>query len=313
MLAWQARQYHCNGTGAYPKHAGAGRAARLQWVCRAALGGGMSCAPIAKSLIQYNRPLVSSLRTITGGTSAQGEANVTTELYLDDAYLRTSESMVTRVDERGIQLERTPCYALGGGQPGDRGTLVLPDGRRIEIATTIRDRDTGEILHVPVEGSAVELRPGDAVTASIDWDLRHAHMRCHTCLHLLCALIPFPVTGGSVRAGTGRLDFDIPQPILDKEELTAKLNELIARNAPVSFELISEEQLRAKPELVRTLQVGPPARDGKIRLVRIEGIDLQPCGGSHLRATGEIGRARIVKMEKKGRQNRRVEIAIEDA
>jgi misacylated tRNA(Ala) deacylase len=238
---------------------------------------------------------------------------LTSELYLDDAYLRTSQSVVTRVDERGIQLERTPFYALGGGQPGDRGTLVLPDGRRIDIATTIRDRDTGEILHVPVEGSAVDVRAGEVVSASIDWDLRHAHMRCHTCLHLLCALIPFPVTGGSVRAGTGRLDFDIPQPILDKEELTAKLNELIAHNARVSFELISEEELRAKPDLVRTLQVGPPARDGKIRLVRIEGIDLQPCGGSHLRATGEIGRARVVKMEKKGRQNRRVEIAIEDA
>jgi misacylated tRNA(Ala) deacylase len=237
----------------------------------------------------------------------------TSELYLDDAYLRTSESVVTRVDERGIQLERTPFYALGGGQPGDRGTIELPEGRSIEIAATIRDRDTGEILHVPVEGSAVDVRAGEVVSASIDWNLRHAHMRCHTCLHLLCALIPFPVTGGSVRAGTGRLDFDIPQPILDKEELAAKLNELIARNARVGFELISEEELRAQPDLVRTLQVGPPARDGKIRLVRIEGIDLQPCGGSHLRATGEIGRARVVKMEKKGRQNRRVEIAIEDA
>jgi misacylated tRNA(Ala) deacylase len=159
----------------------------------------------------------------------------------------------------------------------------------------------------------VDLRSGDSVTATIEWDLRYAHMRCHTCLHLLCALIPFPVTGGSVRAGSGRLDFDIPQPILDKEELTAKLNELIARNAPVSFEYISEEELRGKPELVRTLEVGPPARGGKIRLVRIEGIDLQPCGGSHLRSTSEIGRARVVKMEKKGRQNRRVEVAIEDA
>ena len=136
----------------------------------------------------------------------------------------------------------------------------MPDGSRIEIATTIRDRDTGEILHVPAEGSAVALRAGDAVTASIDWDLRHAHMRCHTCLHLLCALIPFPVTGGSVRAGTGRLDFDIPQPILDKDELTAKLNELIARNAPLSFQFISEEELRARPELVRTLEGSPRAQ-----------------------------------------------------
>jgi misacylated tRNA(Ala) deacylase len=240
-------------------------------------------------------------------------ATMTTELYLDDAYLRTCHSVVTHVDGRGIQLEQTPFYALGGGQPADRGELVRPDGRRIQIVSTVRDRETGDILHVPAEGSAVDLRTGDTVTATIEWDLRYAHMRCHTCLHLLCALIPFPVTGGSVRAGSGRLDFDIPQPILDKEELTAKLNELIARNAPVSFEYISEAELRGKPELVRTLEVGPPARGGKIRLVRIEGIDLQPCGGSHLRSTGEIGRARVVKMEKKGRQNRRVEVAIEDA
>jgi len=238
---------------------------------------------------------------------------VTAELYLDDAYLRTSESRVMRVDARGIQLDCTPFYTLGGGQPGDRGELLLPDGRRIQIATAIRDRETGEILHVPVEGNEVSLQAGDVVTASIDWDLRHAHMRCHTCLHLLCALIPFPVTGGSVRAGSGRLDFDIPQPILDKDELTAQLNELIARNAAVSFQFIAEDELRARPELVRTLEVGPPARNGRVRLVHIEGIDLQPCGGSHLRATGEIGRARVVKMEKKGRQNRRVEIVIEGA
>lgn len=235
---------------------------------------------------------------------------MTAELYLEDAYLRSSEATVTRVDARGIQLDRTPFYALGGGQPGDRGAIVAAGGRRIEIAGTVRDRDSGEILHVPAEGSEIELSAGEKVTASIDWELRHAHMRCHTCLHLLCALVPFPVTGGSVRAGTGRLDFDIPEPILDRDELTARLNELIARNAPLSFELISEQELRARPELVRTLQVGPPARNGKVRLVRIESIDLQPCGGSHLRATGEIGRAQVVKMEKKGRQNRRIEIAI---
>jgi misacylated tRNA(Ala) deacylase len=137
-------------------------------------------------------------------------------------------------------------------------------------------------------------------------------MRCHTCLHLLCALVPYPVTGGSVRAGSGRLDFDVPQPILDKEALGEQLNALIARNAAVTTEYISEAQLRARPELVRTLEVGPPARDGQVRLVRIEGVDLQPCGGSHLRSTGEVGRARVTRIEKKGRQNRRIEVAIED-
>jgi misacylated tRNA(Ala) deacylase len=236
----------------------------------------------------------------------------TVELYLEDAYTRSCDTRVSRVDERGIQLERTPFYAQGGGQPGDRGTLILRDGRRIEIVATLRDRDTGQVIHVPAAG--VEAAPiGEQVEATIDWDLRYAHMRCHTCLHLLCALVPYPVTGGSVRAGSGRLDFDVPQPILDKEALTQQLNELIARNAPVGTETISEQELRARPELVRTLQVGPPARDGRVRLVRIEGIDLQPCGGSHLRSTGEIGRAWVVKLEKKGRQNRRVEVAIGEA
>jgi len=236
----------------------------------------------------------------------------TVELYLEDAYTRSCDTRVSRVEERGIQLERTPFYAQGGGQPGDRGALVLRDGRRIEIVATLRDRDTGQVIHVPaaeVEAALI----GEPVEATIDWDLRYAHMRCHTCLHLLCALVPYPVTGGSVRAGSGRLDFDVPQPILDKEALTQQLNELIARNAMLSTETISEHELRARPELVRTIEVGPPARQGRVRLVRIEGIDLQPCGGSHLRSTGEIGRARVVKLEKKGRQNRRVEVAIEAA
>jgi misacylated tRNA(Ala) deacylase len=234
----------------------------------------------------------------------------TVELYLEDAYTRSCDTRVSRVDERGIQLERTPFYAQGGGQPGDRGTLILRDGRRIEIVATLRDRDTGQVIHVPAAG--VEAAPiGEQVEATIDWDLRYAHMRCHTCLHLLCALVPYPVTGGSVRAGSGRLDFDVPQPILDKEALTQQLNELIARDAPLTTETISEQELRSRPELVRTMEVGPPARQGRVRLVRIEGIDLQPCGGSHLRSTGEIGHARVVKLEKKGRQNRRVEVAIE--
>jgi misacylated tRNA(Ala) deacylase len=237
----------------------------------------------------------------------------TEELYLDDAYTRSCDTRILRVDARGIQLERTPFYAQGGGQPGDRGSLTLSDGRRIEIVNTVRDKETGAILHVPAQPEGVNAAPGEAVNAAIDWPLRYAHMRCHTCLHLLCALIPYPVTGGSVRAGSGRLDFDIPEPILDKDALTERLNGLIARNAAVTTETIGEEVLRAKPELVRTLEVGPPARDGRIRLVRIDGVDLQPCGGSHLRATGEVGRARVTRIEKKGRQNRRVEVAIEDA
>jgi misacylated tRNA(Ala) deacylase len=236
---------------------------------------------------------------------------MTLELYLNDSYLRASEATVTGVDERGIRLDRTPFYAAGGGQPGDRGVLRTGGGAEIPIAAAVRDRTTREVLHVPAEGAAFTLSPGDRVSAEIDWDLRYRHMRTHTCLHLLCSLLPYPVTGGSVRAGSGRLDFDIPEPIVDKDALTAQLNALIARNAPVRVQSISEAELRASPELVRTLEVGPPVVDGRVRVIDIEGIDRQPCGGSHLRATGEIGPARVARIEKKGRINRRIEIALD--
>lgn len=236
---------------------------------------------------------------------------MTIELYLNDPYLRVCEATVLGVDERGIRLDQTPFYATGGGQPGDRGVLRTGAGTEIPIAVAVRDRTTREVLHVPAEGAAVALVPGDRVSAEIDWDLRYRHMRVHTCLHLLCALLPYPVTGGSVRAGSGRLDFDIPEPIVDKDALTAQLNALIARDAPVRVETISEGELRASPELVRTLEVGPPVVDGRVRVIDIEGIDRQPCGGSHLGRTGEIGQARVAKIEKKGRINRRIEIALD--
>jgi misacylated tRNA(Ala) deacylase len=234
----------------------------------------------------------------------------TLEFYLEDAYQRECDARILAVDARGIQLDRTPFYALGGGQPGDRGAIDTEFGA-IEIVNTIRDREAGEIIHVPAEGVDVSrLQPGAEVTARIDWELRHRHMRCHTCLHLLCSLIPFPVTGGSVRADSGRLDFDIPEPILDKAELSERLQALIDQNRAVRFQFLTPTQVRAKPELVRTLQVAPPMGDAPVRLVEIDGVDLQACGGSHLRATGEIKRAWVTRIEKKGKQNRRVEIAI---
>jgi misacylated tRNA(Ala) deacylase len=234
----------------------------------------------------------------------------TTELYLEDAYLRATPARIIKLDERGIQLDRTPFYALGGGQPGDAGWIASAHAR-IAIAQTVRERASDEIIHVPAPGSDLaRLQTGEEVHAEIDWDLRHRHMRCHTCLHLLCALIPFPVTGGSVRADSGRLDFDIPESIPDKAQLSEQLQALIERNAPVSFQFFSADEVRAKPELVRTLQVAPPLGDKPVRLVRIEGIDLQACGGSHLRATGEIARAWVTRIEKKGKLNRRVEIAL---
>jgi misacylated tRNA(Ala) deacylase len=236
---------------------------------------------------------------------------MTLELYTRDSYLRGADATVVAVDARGIVLDRTPFYALGGGQPGDRGVLRTPGGNEVPITATLRDRETREVLHVPDPAFAEALRPGERVSAEIDWELRHRHMRVHTCLHLLCALLPYPVTGGSIRPDSGRLDFDIPEPILDKLALSEQLAELIARDAPVQLESISEAELRAAPELVRTLQVGPPVVDGRARVVHIVGIDRQPCGGTHLARIGEIGVARVARIEKKGRLNRRIEIVVE--
>jgi misacylated tRNA(Ala) deacylase len=218
---------------------------------------------------------------------------------------------VVKIDARGIQLDRTPFYAAGGGQPGDRGYLETANGR-IQIATTTRDRVEGAIFHVPEAGGGnpFQLALGDELEARIDWDLRYRHMRCHSCLHLLCSVIPYPVTGGSVRADSGRLDFDIPDPILDKAELTQRLQQAIDLARPVKFLFLTPEEVRARPELVRTLQVAPPMDGERVRLVEIEGIDLQACGGSHVRNTREIGRAWISRIEKKGKLNRRVEIAL---
>lgn len=237
---------------------------------------------------------------------------MTRELYLEDAYRITVGANVVAIDERGIVLDQTPYYATGGGQPGDRGHLVTADERSVAIGVAIRDKATRDVIHVPAEGEASPLVVGDRVTALIDWDNRHRLMRVHTCLHLLCSLVPYPVTGGSVRPDSGRLDFDIPDPILTKDELTERLNELIARDAPIEVETITEDELRASPQLVRTLEVGPPVLGGRVRLINIRGIDRQPCGGSHLRRTGEVGRAVVARIEKKGRQNRRVEIALVD-
>lgn len=233
----------------------------------------------------------------------------TQELFRDDSYLRTCEARIDSVNALGgIVLDRTVFYPTAGGQPGDKGLIQLDNGASIEIATTLYDKETGDIVHVPSQPTGFE--PGQAVTCALDWERRYAHMRVHTCLHLLCALLPYPVTGGSISEGEGRLDFDIPEAGLDKEALTEELNALIARDARISTEWIPEEELDARPELVRTMAVSPPRGSGKVRLVRIADIDLQPCGGTHVAATGEIGSATVTKIEKKGAQNRRVRIRL---
>ena len=235
---------------------------------------------------------------------------MTEEVFRQDAYAQSCEARVIAVDDAGVRLDRTVFYPLGGGQPGDRGELVFGDGTAIRIVDTRKGEAAGEIVHVP-ETPADPGVAGSQVTARIDWDRRHRLMRIHTCMHLLCSLISAPVTGGSIRDGSGRLDFDLPESTLDKEDLTLRLNRLVAEDHPVNPRWITEEELDANPSLVRTMSVAPPRGRGRVRVLEIEGVDLQPCGGTHVASTGEIGRVRVTKIEKKGRQNRRVNVAFD--
>ena len=230
-------------------------------------------------------------------------------LFRADAYLPATEATVLGInDRRGIILDRTVFYATGGGQPGDTGSLVRAGGApAVAIATAVYGDDKSEIVHVPAEG-AVLPEPGETLTAALDWERRHRHMRIHTGLHLLSVVLPFPVTGGSIGAEEGRLDFDIDGEVPAKEEIEERLNALVAADHPVTSEWITDEELLANPGLVKTMKVKPPMGSGRVRLVRIGDIDLQPCGGTHVRSTAEIGRLAIGKMESKGKQNRRVRI-----
>jgi misacylated tRNA(Ala) deacylase len=234
---------------------------------------------------------------------------MTEPLFRHDAYLRQTEAIVLSADARGIVLEASNFYAQGGGQAGDRGEIVLADGSVVAIANTIYDSDKRTILHVPADDGRLPA-PGERVLARIDWDLRYRRMRAHTALHLLTAVLPYPVTGGAVGDGEGRLDFDSGEAALDKAEIANRLNELIAANARVGSRWITDEELAANPGLVKTMSVKPPTGSGRVRLVEIEAIDLQPCGGTHVARTGEIGRAEVTQIEKKGKINRRVRIAL---
>ncbi len=232
---------------------------------------------------------------------------MTEELFREASYLEQATSRVVSAGDEGVRLEATIFYPRGGGQPGDRGRLKRRDGGVLEVIDTVKDPESGDILHRLAEGSE-RPQPGETVTLEIDWARRHRLMRMHSCMHLLCAVIPAPVTGGSVRDdGSARLDFDLPDPP-DREQLEAALNELIAADRPVSASWISDAELDAQPELVRTMSVQPPRGSGRVRLIEIQGVDLQPCGGTHVARTGEIGPVRIRKIEKKGRQNRRITV-----
>ena len=234
-------------------------------------------------------------------------------LFRDDAYLNEAEARVTAVTpDGGIELDRTIFYATSGGQPGDTGTLTGSDGGAIAIAGAIHpDGDKTRVLHLTAPGSALP-QPGDTVTLRIDWDRRHRLMRMHTALHLATVIFPYPITGAQVGTEKGRVDFDMSEAPSDVPALEARLNELVHADHPVAAEWIAEQVLDTNPDLVKSLHVAPPRGQGRVRLVRIgteaDPIDLQPCGGTHVRSTAEIGALRIGKIEKKGRQNRRISL-----
>jgi misacylated tRNA(Ala) deacylase len=230
-------------------------------------------------------------------------------LFRDDAYLRSCAATVTQADEDGIRLDRTVFYPTGGGQPGDSGSLILADGSAVSIQEARKGADHEDVVHIPAPGASLP-QVGDKVTAEIDWDRRYRHMRMHTCLHILSAIVKAPVTGGQVTEAKSRLDFNWPEADLTKEEIAEGLNRLIAENHTVSPRWITDQELEAQPDLVRTMSVKPPTGAGHVRLLDIEGVDLQPCGGTHVGATGEIGAVDVTKIENKGRQNRRVNVVL---
>jgi misacylated tRNA(Ala) deacylase len=232
-------------------------------------------------------------------------------LFREDAYLKSVDAIVQSINERGgIVLDKTNFYAAAGGQPGDKGVLQFDD-KAIEIATTVYD-EAKDVVHVAASAEHLPAL-GAAVKLDLDWHTRYRNMRAHTMMHLLCACVPFPVTGGSISEDGGRIDFDIPEgQIPNKEELAARINQLILEDHKVAFRWISDEEMEANLHLVRTMSVKPPMGTGKVRLVMIgdEGkIDLQPCGGTHVKSTAEIGPMRVAKIESKGKINRRIRLA----
>jgi misacylated tRNA(Ala) deacylase len=232
-------------------------------------------------------------------------------LFREDSYLRDCSASVVEITEAGgIVLDRTVFYAASGGQPADRGVLTTATGDVIQIAgASFINPEKTEIAHLPAAATGLSLKIGEPVHAVIDWDLRYARMRMHTALHLLSAALPYPVTGGAVGDTDGRLDFDIPEAGLDKDEITGKLAKMIAADAQVRTSWITDAELEAKPGLIKTMSVKPPMGTGRVRLIEIVGYDLQPCGGTHVGTTREIGDVRVTQIEKKGKQNRRVRIA----
>ena len=235
---------------------------------------------------------------------------MTEELFREATYSKTADAKVFRVMDEGVILDRTIFYPEGGGQPGDIGSIRLEDGLDLVVTNTVKTPNG--ILHI-VNAKKSEMVIGQSVTMDIDWERRLRHMRMHTALHLLCSQVEGAVTGGAIGAQKSRLDFNIPGERPEKEEVEEKMNNLIAGDHKISISWISDEELKANPDLVRTMSVRPPMGTGSIRMIRIgNNIDFQPCGGTHVKSTLEIGHIKIGKIENKGRQNRRINITLTD-
>jgi misacylated tRNA(Ala) deacylase len=234
---------------------------------------------------------------------------MTTLLFRDDAYLQSCTARVVAVTEKGIELDRTVFYPTGGGQPGDTGTLSTADGRVVPIVDTRKGEGPDAVTHVPAPDSPA-LAVGDEVTATLDWARRYLHMRMHTALHVMWQAVQAPVTGGNIGADKSRLDFDIDMSLLDAANIEAETNRLIAAGCATETIWITDEELDARPELVKTMSVKPPRGAGRVRLLNIPSIDLQPCGGTHVKDIREIGGIRVLRIKSEGKHNKRVEIAL---
>ena len=229
-------------------------------------------------------------------------------LFRDDAYLRESGARVVAIDERGVVLDRTIFYPQGGGQVGDTGALVRENGDPVVVTDTRKGDAPDSVVHVIAPDAPLAV--GDVVLQRIDWDRRYALMRLHTALHVMSCVVVAPVTGGNIAPEKARLDFDIDMSLLDAAKIEGETNAIIARAIATETVWITDDELDARPELVKTMSVQPPRGSGRVRLLRIPGVDLQPCGGTHVRNIGEIGSIRVIRIKNEGKRNKRVEIVL---
>jgi misacylated tRNA(Ala) deacylase len=234
---------------------------------------------------------------------------MTEKVFYQDSYQKTHDTHISDIVDGGVVLESTIFYPLGGGQPGDTGVLRVGDNEYRVIDTRFAS-DRMSIVHYLDTEDSSGLKIGDSVGIELDWQRRHRHMRMHTCMHLMCSLIPAQATGGSIGETESRIDFDLQGQVVDKDDITTGLNELIGKNLPVTIGSMSDVELEQNPGLVRTMSVQPPRGQGVVRTIRIEETDFQPCGGTHVRSTGEIGEVTITKIKSKGKQNKRLTLAL---